>query len=129
MGLLVCHRFLDAFFIVFFGLSSSLKKPVGILEVKIISAKNLLKMDLTGKADPYVKLRLVNTLMSKKTQIKMNTLSPEWNETFKLLVQDPKSQSLQLHVYDWDRVSLIFVPLKLLENLWHVYYELNHQAQ
>jgi Ca2+-dependent lipid-binding protein len=114
---------------VFFGLSSSLKKPVGILEVTIISAKNLLKMDLTGKADPYVKLRLVNTLMSKKTKTKMNTLSPEWNETFKLLVQDPKSQSLQLHVYDWDRVSLIFVPVKLLENLWHVYYDLNHQAQ
>ncbi|CAK9234286.1 unnamed protein product [Sphagnum troendelagicum] len=102
---------------------SSLKKPVGILEVTIISAKNLLKMDLTGKADPYVKLRLVNSLMSKKTQIKMNTLSPEWNETFKLLVQDPKSQSLQLHVYDWDRVGthqrmgIQIVPLQDLMDL------------
>jgi Ca2+-dependent lipid-binding protein len=102
---------------------SSLKKPVGILEVTIISAKNLLKMDLTGKADPYVKLRLVNTLMSKKTKTKMNTLSPEWNETFKFLVQDPKSQSLQLHVYDWDRVGthqrmgIQIVPLQDLMDL------------
>lgn len=71
----------------------------------VVRAKNLLKMDAMGKADPYVKLLLVNTLMSKKTHTKKNTLNPEWNETFKLLVQDPKSQSLEIQVYDWDKVS------------------------
>jgi hypothetical protein len=97
---------------------SAAKKPVGILEVTVLRAKNLLKMDVLGKADPYVKFHLVNTLMSKKTHTKMNTLNPEWNETFKLLVQDPKSQSLELHVYDWDRIGtdeemgMIVVPLQ-----------------
>ncbi len=71
----------------------------------VVCAKNLLKMDVMGKADPFVKLQLVNTLMSKKTRTKKSTLNPEWNETFKLLVQDPKSQSLEIQVYDWDKVS------------------------
>ncbi len=71
----------------------------------VVRAKNLLKMDVMGKADPFVKLQLVNTLMSKKTRTKKSTLNPEWNETFKLLVQDPKSQSLEIQVYDWDKVS------------------------
>ncbi|KAH8961658.1 hypothetical protein BDL97_05G060600 [Sphagnum fallax] len=84
---------------------SALQKPVGILEVTVVRAKNLLKMDVMGKADPFVKLQLVNTLMSKKTRTKKSTLNPEWNETFKLLVQDPKSQSLEIQVYDWDKVG------------------------
>jgi len=107
------------------------KKPVGILEVTVLRAKNLLKMDVLGKADPYVKLQLVNALMSKKTQTKMNTLNPEWNETFKLLVQDPKSQSLELHVYDWDRIGtdeemgMIVVPLQDLVELEQKMLDLN----
>ncbi|CAK9190310.1 unnamed protein product [Sphagnum troendelagicum] len=110
---------------------SAAKKPVGILEVTVLRAKNLLKMDVLGKADPYVKLQLVNTLMSKKTQTKMNTLNPEWNETFKLLVQDPKSQSLELHVYDWDRIGtdeemgMIVVPLQDLVELEQKMLDLN----
>lgn len=83
---------------------SAAKRPVGIIEVKILHAKNLLKKDLMGKADPYVKIQLVKTMMSKTTTQKMNTLNPVWNETFKLLVQDPKSQSLELQVYDWEKV-------------------------
>jgi len=37
-------------------------------------------MDILGKVDAYVKLQLVNTLVSKKTHTKMNTLKPwmEW---------------------------------------------------
>ncbi|CAK9857854.1 unnamed protein product [Sphagnum jensenii] len=110
---------------------SAAKKPVGILEVTVLRGKNLLKMDVLGKADPYVKLQLVNTLMSKKTQTKMNTLNPEWNETFKLLVQDPKSQSLELHVYDWDRIGtdeemgMIVVPLQDLVELEQKMLDLN----
>ena len=83
---------------------SAAKRPVGIIEVKIIRARNLVKKDFMGKSDPYVKIQLVNTVLSKTTRTKMSTLNPEWNETFKLLVQDPKSQSLELQVYDWEKV-------------------------
>jgi len=71
-----------------------------------------------GKADPYVKIQLVKTVMSKTTTTKMSTLNPVWNETFKLLVQDPKSQSLELQVFDWEKIGahekmgMQIVPLK-----------------
>lgn len=97
------------------------KKPVGILHVKVVRAQKLLKMDLLGTSDPYVKLSLSGErLTAKKTSIKMNNLNPEWNEYFKLTVKDPQTQVLQLHVYDWekvgthDKLGMQVVPLKLL---------------
>ncbi|KAL8130617.1 hypothetical protein V2J09_019772 [Rumex salicifolius] len=82
------------------------KKPVGILHVKVVRALKLLKMDLLGASDPYVKLNLSGgKLPTKKTTIKMRTLNPEWNEDFKFIVNDPETQSLQLQVYDWDKVG------------------------
>ncbi|KAI3458968.1 hypothetical protein Pfo_015631 [Paulownia fortunei] len=99
----------------------AIKKPVGILHVKVVRATKLLKMDLIGLSDPYVKLSLSGEkLPAKKTTIKKKTLNPEWNEDFKLSVKDPESQMLLINVYDWDKVgshdklgTQIF-PLKLL---------------
>lgn len=84
----------------------AIKKPVGILHVRVIRATKLLKMDLLGLSDPYVKLNLSGEkLPSKKTTIKKKTLNPEWNEEFKLSVKDPQSQMLHINVYDWDKVG------------------------
>ncbi|XP_020096630.1 synaptotagmin-3-like isoform X1 [Ananas comosus] len=89
------------------GSSGATNKPVGILHVKVVRAMNLLKMDLLGKSDPYVKLRLSGErLPSKKTSIKMSNLNPEWNEHFKLIVKDPETQVLELQVYDWEKVKM-----------------------
>ncbi|GMH11260.1 hypothetical protein Nepgr_013101 [Nepenthes gracilis] len=97
------------------------KKPVGILHVKVIRALKLLKMDVLGTSDPYVKLSLSGEkLPAKKTSIKMRNLNPVWNENFKLIVKDPETQVLQLEVYDWDKVGghdrlgMQLVPLKQL---------------
>ncbi|CAA7033956.1 unnamed protein product [Microthlaspi erraticum] len=82
------------------------KKPVGLLHVNIIRAHNLLKKDLLGTSDPYVKLSLTGEkLPAKKTTIKKRNLNPEWNEHFKLIVKDPLTQVLQLEVFDWDKVG------------------------
>lgn len=84
-----------------------MKKPVGILHVKVVRALNLSKMDLFGKSDPYVKLKMSGErLPTKKTSIKMKNLNPEWNEQFKLIVKDPETQVLELRVYDWEKVNL-----------------------
>ncbi|XP_026660959.2 synaptotagmin-3-like isoform X2 [Phoenix dactylifera] len=103
------------------GASGATKKPVGILRVKVVRALNLRKMDFLGKSDPYVKLRLSGErLPSKKTSIKMSNLNPEWNEQFKLIVKDPETQVLELHVYDWekvkmhDKLGMQVIPLRLL---------------
>ncbi|KAL8242161.1 hypothetical protein R6Q59_012463 [Mikania micrantha] len=97
------------------------KKPVGVLHVKVVEAAKLMKMDILGLSDPYVKLKLSGEMLpSKKTTIKKKTLNPVWNETFKLLVKDPQAQTLQVNVYDWDKVGshdrlgMQMVPLKLL---------------
>lgn len=85
----------------------AIKKPVGILHVKVVRAIKLLKMDLLGSSDPYVKLSLSGErLPAKKTSIKKKNLNPEWNENFKLIVKDPQSQVLNINVYDWDKVCL-----------------------
>ncbi|OEL22142.1 Synaptotagmin-3 [Dichanthelium oligosanthes] len=103
------------------GASGATNKPVGILHVKVIRALNLLKMDLLGKSDPYVKMRLSGErLPSKKTSVKMSNLNPEWNEHFRFIVKDPDTQVLELHMFDWekvkmhDKLGMQVVPLRLL---------------
>ncbi|KAA8539302.1 hypothetical protein F0562_025994 [Nyssa sinensis] len=98
-----------------------IKKPVGILHVKVVRAIKLLKMDLLGSSDPYVKLSLSGErLPAKKTTVKKKNLNPVWNENFKLIVKDPQSQVLNIIIYDWDKVGghdklgMQQVPLKLL---------------
>lgn len=86
----------------------AIKKPVGILRVNVVRAHKLLKKDLLGASDPYVKLSLTGEgLSAKKTTVKKKTLNPEWNENFKLVVKDPQSQVLRLQVFDWDKVHYL----------------------
>lgn len=85
----------------------ALKKPVGVLNVKVLRAMKLKKKDLLGASDPYVKLKLSDESMQfKKTSVKHKNLNPEWNEEYSLLVKDPENQVLTLKVYDWDQVCV-----------------------
>ncbi|KAE8057271.1 hypothetical protein FH972_013975 [Carpinus fangiana] len=97
----------------------AMKKPVGILNVKVLRAMKLKKKDLLGASDPYVKLKLTeDKLPSKKTIVKHSNLNPEWNEEFHMVVKDPQSQALELIVYDWNQIGthekmgMNIIPLK-----------------
>ncbi|KAI7734042.1 hypothetical protein M8C21_026559 [Ambrosia artemisiifolia] len=99
--------------------SKAMKRPVGMLNVKVIRAMKLKKKDLLGASDPYVKLKLTeDKLPSKKTAIKYKNLNPEWNQEFHMVVKDPESQALEVIVYDWeqvgkhDKMGMNVVPLK-----------------
>ncbi|XP_043709297.1 synaptotagmin-1 [Telopea speciosissima] len=86
--------------------AKAMKRPVGILHVKVLRAMKLKKKDLLGASDPYVKMKLTeDKLPSKKTTVKHKNLNPEWNEEFNMVVKDPQSQSLELHIYDWEQVG------------------------
>ncbi|KAH9622516.1 hypothetical protein KSS87_008681 [Heliosperma pusillum] len=86
--------------------AKAMRRPVGILNVKVIKAMKLRKKDLMGGADPYVKLKLTDDKApSKKTSVKHKNLNPEWNEDFHFAVRDPETQSLVLNVYDWEQVG------------------------
>ncbi|KAM1223412.1 hypothetical protein ACFX2G_043392 [Malus domestica] len=99
----------------------AMRKPVGILHIKVLKAMKLKKKDFLGGADPYVKIKLTeDKLPSKKTTVKHGTLDPEWNEEFNFVIRDPETQALELMVYDWekigkhDKMGINVIPLKEL---------------
>lgn len=101
--------------------AKAMKKPVGILSVKVVRAMKLKKKDIMGASDPYVKMKLSeDKLPSKKTTVKLKNLNPEWNEEFNMVVKDPESQALEVIVYDWeqvgkhDKMGMNVIPLKEL---------------
>ncbi|KAI3778524.1 hypothetical protein L2E82_07886 [Cichorium intybus] len=102
--------------------TKAMKRPVGMLNVKVIKAMKLKKKDLLGASDPYAKLKLTDDkLPSKKTTVKHKNLNPEWNEEFNLVVKDPEVQLLEVEVFDWesvgkhDKMGINHVPLKDLK--------------
>ncbi|KAI3734394.1 hypothetical protein L6452_13862 [Arctium lappa] len=99
--------------------TKAMKRPVGMLNVKVLRAMKLKKKDLLGASDPYAKLQLTeDKLPSKKTTVKHKNLNPEWNEEFNLVVKDPEVQALEIMVFDWesvgkhDKMGMNVVPLK-----------------
>ncbi|CAH2265165.1 jg16821 [Pararge aegeria aegeria] len=83
------------------------------LTVVLLKARNLPKMDVTGLADPYVKMYLLyngQRIAKKKTHVKKRTLNPVFNESFVFEVPAAPNVtldhvSLELLVLDWDRVT------------------------
>lgn len=69
-------------------------------------------MDVTGLADPYVKMYLLynsQRISKKKTHVKKRTLSPVFNESFVFDIPSGGdglgSVSLEFLLLDWDRVT------------------------
>ncbi|XP_026817096.1 synaptotagmin-7 [Rhopalosiphum maidis] len=90
-----------------FGLEYDYQQNTLIL--RIIAAKDLPAMDLSGTSDPYVRVTL---LPDKKhrldTKVKRRTLNPRWNETLYFqgfTMQKLHNRTLHLHVFDYDRFS------------------------
>ncbi|CAH8575218.1 unnamed protein product [Schistosoma intercalatum] len=82
----------------------------GRLNVNILEAKNLKKMDVGGLSDPYVKLSLMfngKRIKKKKTTIKKYTLNPYYNESFAFDVPFDQIQKVNLivTVVDYDRIG------------------------
>ncbi|KAL2525719.1 Synaptotagmin-4 [Abeliophyllum distichum] len=76
-------------------------KPVGILEVKLIQAKELTNKDIIGKSDPFAVL-FVRPLRDRMKTSKTinNSINPIWNEHFEFVVEDVSTQHLTIKVYD-----------------------------
>ncbi|CAN4103565.1 unnamed protein product [Withania somnifera] len=76
-------------------------KPTGVLEVKLVQARELTNKDLIGKSDPFAELyvRPVRDRIKKSKTIN-NQLNPVWNEHFEFVVEDPSTQHLVVKIYD-----------------------------
>ncbi|XP_073100167.1 synaptotagmin-5 isoform X2 [Elaeis guineensis] len=74
----------------------------GVLSVTVISAEDLPAMDVMGKADPFVVLRMKKLETKNKTRVVNESLNPTWNQTFDFVVEDGLHDLLILEVYDHD---------------------------
>ena len=75
------------------------------LEVTVMSARHLPKMDTFGSIDPFCEVRL--GAVAFKTTVRKNTYTPEWSETFTFQMLDSTTagQPLKIALYDWDMVG------------------------
>ena len=73
-----------------------------VLHLRVIEAKNLAKMDVFSKSDPYVVIKMSGSTIINKTHYKKNTLTPRWNEEFHIPVSNPSTDMLHLKMYDKD---------------------------
>nr|CAG4636989.1 EOG090X05OW [Ceriodaphnia reticulata]SVE72917.1 EOG090X05OW [Ceriodaphnia reticulata] len=82
------------------------------LTAVVLKARNIPRMDMTGLADPYVKIYLAHNgqrVAKKKTHVKKRTLNPVFNESFVFDLPASATSldniSLEFLVLDWDRVT------------------------
>nr|XP_004658219.1 multiple C2 and transmembrane domain-containing protein 2 isoform X2 [Jaculus jaculus] len=74
-------------------------KDVGILQVKVLKAADLLAADFSGKSDPFCLLELGNDRLQTHTIYK--NLNPEWNKVFTFPIKDIHDV-LEVTVFDED---------------------------
>eukprot|EP01080_Neovahlkampfia_damariscottae_P001743 gene1743-512_t len=72
------------------------------LNIRIIEAKDLPKMDFFGKSDPYVNVKVAGQM--KKTKIIKRTLNPHWDESFDFEFNN-LHEDIILYIKDWDKLS------------------------
>ena len=74
------------------------------ISCSVIEAKNLIPMDMNGKSDPYVVVKIVGS-SSKETKVIKKTLDPTWNETLTIDLK-PEDKYKRLLVECWDQDTL-----------------------
>ncbi|XP_053514842.1 multiple C2 and transmembrane domain-containing protein 2 isoform X2 [Artibeus jamaicensis] len=84
-----------------YSLQNSLRdmKDIGIVQVKVLKAVDLLAADFSGKSDPFCLLELGNDRLQTHTIYK--TLNPEWNKVFTFPIKDIHDV-LEVTVFDED---------------------------
>ncbi|KAK9872347.1 hypothetical protein WA026_017806 [Henosepilachna vigintioctopunctata] len=85
------------------------EEPTCKVRLRIIKGKGLMKKDIFGASDPYVKIDLNTisgdeTIDSVLTKTKKKTLNPVWNEEFIFRVK-PSEHKLILQVFDENRLT------------------------
>ncbi|VDN03611.1 unnamed protein product [Thelazia callipaeda] len=79
----------------------------------LIKAKGLPKLDITGMADPYIKIYLLykgQRISKRKSHVKKRTLSPVYNESYVFELpctdeDDLNNVEFEIYAMDWDRLT------------------------
>jgi Ca2+-dependent lipid-binding protein len=73
---------------------------LGTIKLDLLCAKNLTDADLVGKSDPYAIISY--GAQTYKTEIKNNTLNPEWNIQCDIQVPEGDERNINIALYDAD---------------------------
>ena len=79
--------------------------PYMTFYIKIISAREVPVADNTGLSDPFCILELKDRKEKKKTLIRKQTLTPEWNQSFQFKILSYNTDMFILSLYDYDKYS------------------------
>lgn len=94
------------------------------LTVVLLKARNLPRMDVTGLADPYVKIYLLfngQRIAKKKTHVKKRTLSPVFNESFAFDIPTVEVNGTKSY-YISDQLKLMYcLHFRVMERRWMVF--------
>jgi Ca2+-dependent lipid-binding protein len=71
-----------------------------VLEISVVGARHLPKMDTFGSIDAFVTLQLGDNKFD--TSVKKGNYSPDWNEIFHL---SSSPAALILQLFDWNRAT------------------------
>ncbi|ETO16331.1 hypothetical protein RFI_21021, partial [Reticulomyxa filosa] len=77
-------------------------ESMGKLTVTVVQATDIPSVDSNGKADPYVKVLIHDTLFQTPTQ--KNTLQPQWNAKF-VFEGVNIHDDITLELWDWNRLK------------------------
>ena len=75
----------------------------GMLHIDLLGARNLIKADMIGKADPYGTLKLGDQQF--KTDTVKNSQNPEWNYGVDFIIDDSTPPEVLLNIYDHDKLG------------------------
>lgn len=87
--------------------SYDLVESMKYLFVRVVKARDLPSMDLTGSLDPYVEVKIGN--FKGTTNHFEKNQNPEWNKVFAFAEENQQSSILEVSVKDKDRISDDFV--------------------
>merc|ERR1711892_376056 len=78
------------------------------LSITVVECKDLKKMDILGKSDPFVRVYLMpGNHKELKTKVIKKNLNPLFNEVFKFVIPltEVMKKTVVFQVFDWDKVS------------------------
>lgn len=80
-------------------------RSVGLLTVGVVQAFDLPAADMGGTSDPFVEV-FTDTSFKYKTKVVKANLNPTWSDEKEyFFVQEPRTQSLKINVYDVDIIN------------------------
>ncbi|XP_044010396.1 otoferlin [Aphidius gifuensis] len=92
-----------------FGLLTDYPSPTPVkitLRVYIVKAINLHPNDaLTGKSDPYIRIKLGKNYINDKKNYIPNQLNPIFGKCFEMEAQFPRDHTLIIQIWDYDSTS------------------------